>query len=146
VPIPNLNINGFLPHGLHRCSLQEVEVAFVSQFQSSSSRKQLMNSLKLFYAKWKAFPHFDRMVLDGSFVTNKENPNDIDLIVVLKPSVLHDPMSGAFVGQMSDRASIKHQYSIDAFPVIDEGTEYNDWVSYFIVDRQSNVRGLLVIG
>ena len=69
--IPELEINGELPVGIHIATVEEVEDRFG---QSNDRRKLLMSGFK------NAIEQFEvkRIFVDGSFTTDKEDPNDID--------------------------------------------------------------------
>jgi hypothetical protein len=78
----HFDIRGHLqPEGLIEISLEEFEATFVHQFEDSDSRrpifdnycrytKDLREMIGAGFAQW----------VDGSFVSNKENPRDIDFI------------------------------------------------------------------
>ena len=72
--IPNLKNNNELPAGEHIATLSEVEARYGL---SSGRRKWLMRGL------WKAAHNLEQagvktIWIDGSFVTDKAAPNDID--------------------------------------------------------------------
>lgn len=87
MPIPALDPDGFLPAGLHDATLDELKVRFGS-FQGSDRRPQLWARLLAFVSEAKASGLVHAIIVDGSFVTAKPDPNDIDLIVIVPPG--HD--------------------------------------------------------
>ena len=74
MPIPSLTAGGELPPGVHSATLQEVEDAFGSR---NDRRQLLMKGLKEAVALLKA-GDVSKVFIDGSFVSDKEEPNDID--------------------------------------------------------------------
>jgi len=82
MPIPSLDEHGFLPAGVHECTLDEIKAKF-GAFQRSDRRPQLFARLEAFLSEAKASGLVVSVVVDGSFVTAKHEPNDIDLIVVV---------------------------------------------------------------
>ncbi len=71
--IPALQENGELPPGEHQASLDEIELIYAL----NDRRKLLMRGLR------DATNNFElsgvkRIWIDGSFITDKEEPNDID--------------------------------------------------------------------
>jgi hypothetical protein len=82
MPIPVLNEDGFLPAGIHDCSLAEIRERF-GQFQRTDQRCRLMDRLEAFIQECRATGFVRSMMVDGSFVTAADAPNDIDLILVL---------------------------------------------------------------
>lgn len=80
--IPPLNEHGWLPDGIHDCTLEEVAEQF-GTFQSSDRRPELWARLAEFVREAKACGLVDAVLIDGSFVTAEPVPNDIDLILVM---------------------------------------------------------------
>ncbi|MEX2216915.1 MAG: hypothetical protein WD768_22570 [Phycisphaeraceae bacterium] len=72
--IPPFNDNGYLPPGLHPATLDEIEARFGLE---TEIRRVQMESLRwLVDLAWKA--GVERVVVNGSFVTDKAEPNDVD--------------------------------------------------------------------
>ena len=78
-----LGSNGYLIGGLNNANLNEFFETFVLPYPYSQSRKLLFDSLINYFHFLKANYSPDEVWLDGSYVTNKANPGDIDLIVFL---------------------------------------------------------------
>lgn len=85
--IPPFNEYGCLPEGIYDCTIEEAAERF-SSFQSGSQRQQLWDKFNEFIREAKACRLVDAMLVDGSFVTTKADPNDIDLVLVV--SANHD--------------------------------------------------------
>lgn len=85
--IPSLNENGWLPEGVHDCTLQEAAERFGS-FQSSDRRPELWMKFTEFIREVKACQWMEAVLVDGSYVTAKPDPGDIDLVLVVSAS--HD--------------------------------------------------------
>ncbi|MGE5303300.1 MAG: DUF6932 family protein [Alphaproteobacteria bacterium] len=85
--IPSLNENGWLPEGVHDCTLQEAAERFGS-FQSSDRRPELWMKFTEFIREVKACQWMEAVLVDGSYVTAKPDPGDIDLALVVSAS--HD--------------------------------------------------------
>jgi hypothetical protein len=100
MPIPSLDENGLLPDGIHDCTLAELKEAFgknrwVVDTSSESyrerlcpQRRSLFEVLERYLGELRAIGFVDYVLVDGSFVTDKPDPNDVDLIVVFAAS--HD--------------------------------------------------------
>lgn len=78
---------GRLPDGIHDCSVEELEWQF-GAFQGSDRRPQLWAKFKEFILEAKACGLVEALLMNGSFVTAKPDPNDIDMVVVV--SATHD--------------------------------------------------------
>src|SRR5689334_12885401 len=83
--IPPFRSDGYLPEGLHRAS--EAELTF--RFGSTSTRRR---RLALRVRRWIELSRqvgATRLLIDGSFVTDKLEPNDVDAVVLL-PANIHE--------------------------------------------------------
>jgi len=85
--IPPFDENGWLPDGIYDCTLQEAADRF-GAFQNSDRRPQLWVKFTEFMREAKACELAEALLVDGSFVTAKPNPSDIDLVLVVAAS--HD--------------------------------------------------------
>ena len=83
MPIPDLNADGLLPEGIYDCTLPEIQARF-GAFRGSDRRVRLFSKLREMVEVLKGSGFFEILVVDGSFVTAKEAPNDVDLIAVLR--------------------------------------------------------------
>src|SRR6185369_15178268 len=82
MPIPVLNRDGFLPAGIHDCTLDELKATF-GRFQGRDQRPRLFGKLEEFLTAIRAAGLVRCLLVDGSFFTAKPDPNDIDLVVVV---------------------------------------------------------------
>jgi hypothetical protein len=80
VPIPAFD-GDFLPAGIHDCSFDELRERF-GQFRRTDQRCRLFEWLEVLLRQVQATGFFVAMIVDGSFVTDTDCPNDIDLILV----------------------------------------------------------------
>jgi hypothetical protein len=85
--IPAFNAYGWLPEGIHDCTLEEAATQF-GAFQRTDRRPQWWAKWLEFVREAQACDGIEALVVDGSFVTAAATPNDIDLIVVV--SAQHD--------------------------------------------------------
>jgi uncharacterized protein DUF6932 len=81
--IPPLTDIGDLPLGVHPASLREVLARFAV---GSAQRRAVGVRLERIYAVARATGHLRRFVVFGSFVTAKEEPNDVDVFCVMEDS------------------------------------------------------------
>jgi hypothetical protein len=112
MPIPALNADGLLPLGIFDCTLAEVRERFGS-FQISDQRRRLFARLEELAGAMQRSGLFKALLVDGSFVTGKSAPNDIDLVAVLRPG--HDferdlPMSEY---ALVSRAMLRRRFAFD---------------------------------
>ena len=79
--LPAFNENGDLPEGIHPASLAEV----VSRFGAGTpQRMEVTERLKRICQMAAATGELDRFIVFGSFVSDEDNPNDVDVILVMR--------------------------------------------------------------
>ncbi len=78
--LPALNNDGNLPEGIHLATEDEI----FTRFAPPSARRQwLGEQLQRLLALAKSTGQLTRVFLWGSFVTSKEVPNDLDVLLVM---------------------------------------------------------------
>lgn len=98
--IPKLKDNNELPAGEHLACLKEIELAYGV---STERRKELMEGLRNAASNLET-AGVRTIWINGSFVTNKKEPNDIDGCWEYNPSVNINILDPVFLG---DRAEMK---------------------------------------
>jgi hypothetical protein len=84
--IPAFTEQGFLPPGVYQATLDEFKERFVV-FQRSDRRFRLFVQLEKLLDQAAQARIVKRILIAGSFVSAKPEPNDFDCIVVLDPSI-----------------------------------------------------------
>ena len=81
----DLNADGLLPKGIHSCTFDIVFDSFVLSFPSSQTRHALFQEWKAYNQRLKQFIPKVELVqwINGRYVTNKVNPNDIDFVTYM---------------------------------------------------------------
>ncbi len=77
--LPILDANGDLPAGVYLSSLKEVEIRFGT---GNTIRTLMFQRLERIFVVAKRTGHLARFVIFGSFVTDKIEPNDVDVFMV----------------------------------------------------------------
>jgi len=78
--IPEFNVDGNLPEGIHSGSAEE----FLDRFATHSARRKWLGErLKEIFAVANSTGKIERIFVWGSFVTAKESPNDVDLLLMM---------------------------------------------------------------
>lgn len=85
--VPPFEDSGYLPPGIHRSSLDEIDARFG---QGSELRKVQTESLRWLVELAKR-AGIERIVVNGSFVTDVSEPNDVDCVLLIAPGFPHDP-------------------------------------------------------
>ena len=81
MPLPDYNDFGDLPVGRHVASVDEVLTRFGS---GTPERQDVTNRLRRIYALAVATAHLERLVIFGSYVSDVAEPNDVDIILVMR--------------------------------------------------------------
>lgn len=110
--------------------MDEVKSRFGS-FQSTDRRPHLFVKLAEFVAALRRVPISGFLIIDGSFVTQEPQPNDIDLILVLPSGwQLEAELSPAEYNVLSSK-SAKRLWGIDLLVACDGTKEYAEYVALF---------------
>jgi len=130
MPIPPLTERGLLPPGLYSGTLSEVRQRF-GAFQKTEHRVRLFQRLEAFAAECGRSGIVRALILNGSFVTSKADPNDIDLLVVLPAG--HDFRAdlGPSSYNVVDRKRVRRVFGFDVFVVEDESADYAALTRFF---------------
>lgn len=82
--IPNFNEQGKLPYKCYEVTLVEIKEHFVDKFPNSKTRQSRFDCFMRFYRELLInVKSCIRILIDGSFVENECNPNDVDFVIVL---------------------------------------------------------------
>ena len=79
--LPPLTEGGDLPQGVHPTTLRDVLERFGV---GSNQRKAVALRLERIYRASRASGHLARFVVFGSFVTDKPEPNDVDVFLLME--------------------------------------------------------------
>jgi len=81
VALPAFNNDGDLPPGVHRATIPEVLERFG---QGSARRCMVADRLVRIYELAASTGKLARLVVFGSFVTTKAEPNDVDIVMIME--------------------------------------------------------------
>ena len=128
--IPPFDHNGCLPEGIYDCAVEEVSKRFGS-FQSSDWRARLWAKFTEFLREAKACGLIEAVLLDGSFVTAKPDPNDIDLILIVPGN--HDFSADFQPSEYNvlSKRQVSRRFGFDLLVARAESEEYRRYVEFF---------------
>jgi len=127
--IPALQ-DGVLPAGLHLCTLEEVKAVF-GQFCRSDRRPKLTERLTRYMQDARNSGVVSAVVIDGSYVTAKEEPGDIDLIVALRPDFDLTAEMRPLEYNIQSKARVSKLYGFDMLPAVDGSETYQRFLDFF---------------
>lgn len=146
MPIPNLTNEGFLPEGIHDCTLDEVGARF-GKFQVSDRRVRLFGKLCKLVEEERQAGLATGLIIDGSFVTNAPQPGDIDLLVVLPEDYDLHVERPPFQYNVLSQKRARRIYGFDLIAVRQSSIEYQTRLDFFtqVKDVLDQRKGLLRI-
>jgi hypothetical protein len=136
MPIPDFDSNGCLPHGIHDCVLSEIEERF-GTFRTTDARRRLFDRLKSFVKELEGTGLVSFIIIDGSYVTQKHDPNDIDLILVLHSNHDFSAQLRPFEYNALSRRQVRRNYGFDILLAQEGRPELDEFVRFF-----AQVRGV----
>jgi len=132
--IPDFRDDGYLPDGIHTST--EAYVTF--RFGTSSPRRR---RLILRLRRWLELSRLTsarRFLVDGSFVTAKEEPGDIDAVVLLADG-FEQQVSGGTNAALELEEMLLTRRPEEIFAAEDL-RDWDDWVEFFSRTRESDGR------
>ncbi len=140
MPIPELNEDGLLPEGVFDCTLDEIGVCF-GRFQKTDRRGQLFAKLCDLVDEERRAGLAVALMIDGSFVSSKPDPGDIDLVIVLPEGYNFAAELPPMAYNAISKSRLRRAYQFDVFVVEEHSVEDIERVAFFCQDsRQVNAR------
>jgi hypothetical protein len=148
--IPDLNEHGLLPCAIHDCTLEEMAERFGQNRwvdnKMRECRSRRFTHLRHYFTEFRRVGLPGSLLVDGSFVTDKAEPADIDLAVVLPPN--HDftqEVRPVEYNVLSKRRVRQSGYPFDLFVVAEGSFAYQEVVDLFhkVKDRPELTKGFL---
>ena len=139
--IPASNALGELPPGIHTATLDEVEAVFAK----TPRRRTLFDGLRRAMQNLKA-TGVRRVFIDGSFVTTKANPNDVDGCWEWSEDVNLDLLDPVFLDFSRQRQAMKEKYGLDFFLAnwVEAGSGLT-FLDFFQLNRSDEPKGIVML-
>ena len=131
--IPAFDQNGFLPPGIHSATLDEFKRRFG---RSTELRRVQFDSVRWLLVELKKLPGVQRIVFNGSFVTDALESNDVDCALLVGPGFPQDSEAEAEL--------------LEGLPFLDIDLVRQDgWdelvAKVFATDRQRILKGMIEV-
>lgn len=150
--------NGNLTPGIHTYNINEFKQQFVSSFTNSTTRTTIYANFILWLKQVIKVVPPRYLWLDGSYLTNKIDPNDLDLIMFYYPEDIQSEQQALDLGELIHRDSRKHDcdaylcYSLEHWPperlaAIPDQSKIMQryWMGQFGFDRERQPKGMVQI-
>lgn len=143
--LPAYTEHGALPPGIHRASLEEIEARY-GRFQRTTQRLQLVTLLREFVAEVRQCRWVQWLFLAGSFVTAKDEPNDIDILLVFARDANLTTMLPHEYSVLYPRGALRRfGPTIDLHVVEEESEAMGRLLRFFQRDRRGNTVGIVEV-
>lgn len=142
--LPGFNEHGDLPAGRHLASLDEVLARFGA---GTSQRAAVTGRLRRLYHLAVATGHLDRLVIFGSYVSDVAEPNDIDVILVMKNDFATERCPAESL-VLFDHARADDELGASIFWVRPDmllGEPLEDFLSHWEKKRDGSRRGIVEV-
>ena len=127
--------------GIHELTLKKIEKIYCF----NPHRRGLFKNLKKVIKILRSAGVKD-IYIDGSFVDDKELPNDIDGCWLYMPSVITKKIDPVLLDFSKGRQKMKDKYGVDfVLANFIEGLSGKPFVDFFQTDRDGNPKGIVKI-
>lgn len=123
--IPDFRDDGYLPQGVHIAT--EAEVTF--RFGTSSPRRRRLVMRLRRWVELSRLTGASRFLVDGSFVTSKKEPNDIDAVVLLADD-FEQQISRGVEPALELEQMVLSRRPEEIFAA-EDSRDWDDWVEFF---------------
>lgn len=148
--IPDFDEYGYLPQGIYNCSIEQVK----ARFCGNQHRVGQFIKLEAYISRLSVFNASFACYLDGSFISDKENPRDIDLVLEVPDKQSSEYQKISSIADWSSERwlifqpwKVRDEFGLDFFhwmPMMQVGGE-NDLIYNFQQIHASNVIDIMNI-
>ncbi len=136
--IPDFDEYGFLPEGVWETDLAQFAKRF-AVFRRSDRRFVLFEKLEKLLKETLATGWIQEIIIDGSFVTEKDEPNDIDIILVIRFEVRH-LQPPFWIERALNQNRLRKTYKFDVFVETEGSIDYQERIDFFQKIKHSDER------
>lgn len=139
--IPSLDPDGLLPTGIHRATVEEI----LERFGTGSDRRRDLGIRLDQLIALARHVRARRMLVDGSFVTSKLEPGDLDIVVWLDDYYVQLLEAQDASAQMLERLIVSRS-SDDLFAVYND-SGWCEWADFFaqVAETGERRKGLIEV-
>lgn len=139
--IPDFTSEGVLPPGIHEATLEELR----EKLGFSRRRRDLIGGLER-ALRMMSYCGIERVYIDGSFVTDKPRPGDIDGCYDVEQKTDLEAMWPIWFPTPANRELSKAQFGVELFPADTvEGGSGQPFLNFFQSDKRGDPKGVVLI-
>jgi hypothetical protein len=142
--LPDFNANGDLPPGIHRATIDEVVARFGGP---GYARQQCTRNLRHILELAQRTGNLERLIIFGSYVSDKLAPNDVDVILVMNESFHPDEAPIEAVG-LFIHSIAQTRFGASVFwikPTMAIGEPLDDFIAHWQFKRDDSLRGIVEV-
>ena len=144
MPLPHFERTGDLPAGLHRATLEEV----LARFGTGSTRRRDVAAWLLRICRTaRATRKLDRFIIFGSFITTKPDPNDVDIILVMRDDFVLENCAGV-TRKLFEHEEAEEEFGASIFwirPSLLLLETLDEFLSHWQLKRDRTRRGIVEV-
>ncbi len=144
MPLPDFNSQGDLPPGVYQATLDEVLLRFGG---GTAQRQAVTARLLQIWQLANTTGRTDRLVLFGSYITAKPDPNDIDILLVMRDDFdiqgCDEPTRG-----LLDHTQAAERFGASVFwirPALLLLETLEEFITHWQIKRDGTRRGIVVL-
>jgi hypothetical protein len=141
--IPEFTTEGLLPEGIHEATREEFEERFV-YFDRSDRRFRVYEQLAELLDSVEKSTAILRVLIAGSFVTDKAEPNDFDCVLVVDPRVVGQSLK-PFEYNLVSRRAARRRFGGDVVPEVEGSRSLAEYLGFFGRTRDGTLVGIVEI-
>ena len=134
MPIPSFRPDGYLPEGLHLAT----EAELMERFGKTTPRRQHLAGRMARWLELARAVGARRLLVDGSFVTSKDEPGDIDAVVWV-PTDLRRQIAGGRIAAIELEIMLRTREPEELFAAHSQEV-WDGWVEFFSGTREADER------
>jgi hypothetical protein len=141
--IPDFNDRGLLPPGIHRTDLDGFRERF-AVFDRSDRRLQIFRQLERLILEATRSTIIVRIIVGGSFVTAKAEPNDFDCILVLDPAIVGEKLR-PFEYNLVSRRMARRMFGGDILSALEGSESLAQYLAFCQTTREGERMGIIEV-
>jgi hypothetical protein len=132
--LPDFRNDGYLPVGVHVCSIAEATFRFGS---GTRRRRRLVTRVRHWFELAQTVGAI-KLLIDGSFVTSKAEPNDVDAVMLI-PADFNEQVDQGVEAAIELLEAFESRRPEEIFAAEDEA-DWQGWVEFFSRTRELDGR------
>lgn len=144
MPLSEFNSAGDLPPGIHRATMDDVVARFGGP---GLARRRCTRNLQRIVELAQGTGKLERLIVFGSYVTDKPAPNDVDIILVMSDSFHPDEAPVEAIGLFVHSVA-QIRFGAIVFwikPTMAIGESLDDFIAHWQHKRDDSLRGIVEI-